>query len=72
MVELDEQVRSLLSLGDRGKATTLVLQELGPDILGFLSGALGDTLPEVGRIQAIMRAGRGWAVATSKGVILPQ
>jgi RNA polymerase sigma-70 factor (ECF subfamily) len=42
MVELDEQVRSLLALGERGKATTLVLQELGPEILGFLSGALGD------------------------------
>ena len=47
---------------------TAILQ--GPR--GTVEVVLGDTLPEIGRVQAIMRSGRRWAVATSKGVILPQ
>jgi RNA polymerase sigma-70 factor (ECF subfamily) len=42
MIDLDEQIRSLLSAGDVVQATTLVLRELGPELLGFLSGVLGD------------------------------
>lgn len=40
---LDDQVRSLLSAGDVQAATTLVLRELGPEVLGFLCGAVGDS-----------------------------
>ena len=43
MGELDERVRSLLGLGETGAATTLVVRELGPELLGFLSGVLGDS-----------------------------
>src|SRR5262249_7818148 len=42
MAELDEQVRSLLAAGKVSGAATLALRELGPEILGFLSGVLGD------------------------------
>lgn len=42
MSELDGRVRSLLAAGDTGGAATLVLRELGPEVLGFLSGVLGD------------------------------
>lgn len=42
MRELDGRVRSLLAVGDTGAAATLVLRELGPEVLGFLSGVLGD------------------------------
>ena len=42
MIELDEQIRSLLEAGDLVQATTQALRELGPEILGFLSGVLGD------------------------------
>ncbi len=42
MIELDEQIRSLLAAGELVQATTLVLRELGPEILGFLSGVLGN------------------------------
>jgi RNA polymerase sigma-70 factor (ECF subfamily) len=42
MGEFDKRVRSLLAAGERGTATTLVLRELGPEILGFLSGVLTD------------------------------
>jgi RNA polymerase sigma-70 factor, ECF subfamily len=42
MSEFDERIRSLLAAGDLGQATTLALRELGPEILGFLSGVLGD------------------------------
>lgn len=42
MSELDERVRSLLATGDRATAATLVLRELGPEVLGFLSGVLDD------------------------------
>jgi RNA polymerase sigma-70 factor, ECF subfamily len=42
MGEVDEQVRSLLAVGETGAAATLALRELGPEILGFLSGVLGD------------------------------
>jgi RNA polymerase sigma-70 factor (ECF subfamily) len=42
MSEFDERIRSLLAAGDIGQATTLALRELGPEILGFLSGVLGN------------------------------
>lgn len=42
MSELDGRVRSLLAAGDTSGAATLVLRELGPEVLGFLSGVLGD------------------------------
>lgn len=40
---LDDQVRSQLSAGDVQAATTLVLRELGPEVLGFLCGAVGES-----------------------------
>lgn len=40
MSELDERVGSLLAAGDTSRATTVVLRELGPEILRFLSGVL--------------------------------
>ena len=43
MSDFDKQVRSLLDTGQTGPAATLVLRMLGPEILGFLSGVLGDT-----------------------------
>lgn len=42
MSELDERIRSLLVAGDIGQATTVALRALGPEVLGFLSGALGN------------------------------
>ena len=42
MSELDGRVRSLLAVGDTSAAATVVLRELGPEVLGFLSGVLGD------------------------------
>jgi RNA polymerase sigma-70 factor, ECF subfamily len=42
MGEFDERVRSLLAVGETGAAATLALREFGPEILGFLSGVLGD------------------------------
>jgi RNA polymerase sigma-70 factor (ECF subfamily) len=42
MSELDERIRSLLVAGDIGQATTVALRSLGPEVLGFLSGALGN------------------------------
>jgi RNA polymerase sigma-70 factor, ECF subfamily len=42
MTKLDEQLRGLIAAGHIPDATTLVLRELGPEILGFLSGVLGD------------------------------
>lgn len=42
MFELDEQIRVLLAARKIAEATTLALRELGPEILGFLSGVLGD------------------------------
>jgi RNA polymerase sigma-70 factor (ECF subfamily) len=42
MTELDERVRSHLAVGETGAAATLALREFGPEILGFLSGVLGD------------------------------
>jgi hypothetical protein len=38
---------------------------------GIVEVTVGDTLPGIGRVQAIMRSGRRWAVATTKGVITP-
>lgn len=43
MTELDERVRIHLEAGDAGAAVTLVLRELGPELLGFLDGAVGET-----------------------------
>jgi RNA polymerase sigma-70 factor, ECF subfamily len=40
--EFDRQVREILRAGDTRGAATLVLRELGPEVLGFLSGVLGD------------------------------
>lgn len=42
MTKLDEQLRCLIDARRIPDATTLVLRELGPEILGFLSGVLGD------------------------------
>ena len=42
MKALDAQIRALLDAEDLPGATTLALRELGPEILGFLSGVLGD------------------------------
>jgi len=39
---LEDQIRSLLAAGRVEDATTQALRELGPEILGFLSGVLGD------------------------------
>lgn len=39
---LEDRIRSLLATGRIGDATTQALRELGPEILGFLSGVLGD------------------------------
>jgi RNA polymerase sigma-70 factor (ECF subfamily) len=40
--ELDDRIRELLAAGRIADATTIVLRVLGPEILGFLSGVLGD------------------------------
>jgi RNA polymerase sigma-70 factor, ECF subfamily len=42
MIELDERIRELILADKIKEATTLALRELGPEILGFLSGVLGD------------------------------
>lgn len=42
MTKLDDLVRSLVEANKIGDATTLALRELGPEVLGFLSGVLGD------------------------------
>lgn len=41
MTELDAELRALLDADRIIEATTLVLRQLGPEILGFLSGVLG-------------------------------
>ena len=40
--DLDHRAGELLRAGDTRGAATLVLRELGPEVLGFLSGVLGD------------------------------
>lgn len=42
MGELDDRIRELLEAGRFEEATTRILRELGPEILGFLSGVLND------------------------------
>jgi RNA polymerase sigma-70 factor (ECF subfamily) len=42
VIELDNQVRDLIETHKIADATTLVLRVLGPEILGFLCGVLGD------------------------------
>jgi RNA polymerase sigma-70 factor (ECF subfamily) len=42
MKGLDSQIRALLDAADLRAATTLALRELGPELLGFLSGVLGN------------------------------
>ena len=42
MSQFDERVRALLAARETGEAATLALRELGPEVLGFLSGVLGD------------------------------
>ena len=39
---------------------------------GIVEVTVGDTIPEIGRVQAIMRSGRRWVVATTKGIITPR
>jgi len=39
---LDERVRELLASGDSRQAVTQALRSLGPEVLGFLSGVLGN------------------------------
>jgi len=39
---------------------------------GMVEVSLGDSIPGIGRVQAIMRSGRRWIVATSRGVITTQ
>jgi hypothetical protein len=36
---------------------------------GRIAVGPGDTIPGIGQVQAIMRSGGRWVVATSKGVI---
>ncbi|MGH7296105.1 MAG: RNA polymerase sigma factor [Polyangiaceae bacterium] len=38
----EERVRAMVSAGDVSRATTAVLRDLGPEVFGFLRGALGD------------------------------
>jgi RNA polymerase sigma-70 factor (ECF subfamily) len=40
--DLDHRARELLRAGDTRGAATLVLRDLGPEVLGFLAGVLGD------------------------------
>ncbi|HEX8112623.1 MAG TPA: sigma-70 family RNA polymerase sigma factor [Kofleriaceae bacterium] len=40
--DLDHRARELLRAGDTRGTATLVLRELGPEVLGFLSGVLGE------------------------------
>jgi len=40
--DLDPRVRELLLAGDTRGAATRVIRELGPEVLGFLSGVLGN------------------------------
>jgi hypothetical protein len=39
---------------------------------GLVEVSLGDSIPGIGRVHAILRSGRRWIVATSKGVITAQ
>ena len=39
---------------------------------GLIAVGPGDTIPGIGQVQAIVRSGKRWVVATSKGVIMPQ
>jgi hypothetical protein len=39
---------------------------------GLIAVGPGDTIPGIGRIEAIMRSGGRWVVATTKGVITPR
>ena len=38
---------------------------------GLIAVGPGDTIPGIGQVQAIMRSGKRWVVATTKGVITP-
>jgi RNA polymerase sigma-70 factor (ECF subfamily) len=42
MSDVDQRVRALLAAGQTSEAATLALRELGPEVLGFLSGVIGD------------------------------
>jgi RNA polymerase sigma-70 factor (ECF subfamily) len=42
MTKRDDELRGLIEARRISDATTLVLREFGPEILGFLSGVLGD------------------------------
>jgi len=39
---------------------------------GLLEVRLGDNIPGIGRVEAILRSGRRWVVATTLGVITPE
>ena len=39
---------------------------------GQVAVSLGDTIPGIGRVEATMRSGRRWVVATTQGEITPQ
>jgi cell division septation protein DedD len=39
---------------------------------GLIAVGPGDTIPGIGRVQAITRSGRRWVVLTTKGVITPR
>ena len=43
MAEIDDEVRALLKDGDVSGATTVVIRKLGPEVLGFLCGVVGDS-----------------------------
>ena len=39
---------------------------------GLLEVRLGDNIPGIGRVEAILRSGRRWVVTTTMGVITPE
>jgi hypothetical protein len=39
---------------------------------GAIDVTVGDTMPGIGRVQAITRSGKHWVVTTTKGVITPR
>ena len=64
MVALDDRVRTLVVAGDTAAATTVVLRELGAEVLGFLTTALNnlDDADEVFSIlsEALWKSFRGF------------
>jgi len=64
LTTIDERVRELIAAGDAATATSLVLRELGAEVLGFLTTALGnpDDADEVFSIlsEALWKSLRGF------------